>query len=141
MRNADTAIPVMLGNLRQEIQAEKALLRYRIREGDRYAVFSSMRRRRRRQHEVTQLLEITVNNLWQEFKNVERPFLIKNPRRAEQVLKGDFWGDSDVDEKAYAAPTSPNKKETRNHMDMAEAGLSSDQQRYYRTDIVHRFIW
>ena len=30
---------------------------------------------------------------------MERPFLIKNPMRAEEVRKGDYWGESDLDEK------------------------------------------
>lgn len=142
MRNADSTIPIMLGNLRQEIEAERVLLRYRIREGDRYSVFpNSRRKRKRKQHEVAQLLDTTIRNLWQDFKNIERPFLIKNPFRAEQVQRGDYWGESDVDEKPSAKPTAPDEKRVRDGLDMAEAGLSSDQQRYYRTDLVYRFIW
>ena len=142
MRNADKMIPIMLGNLRQEIEAEKALLRYRIREGDRFNVFPVPRKKRqRKRQQVSQLLEITLNDLWQEFKNVERPFLIKSSLRAEAVQRGDYWGESDLDEKPYAKPSGGNEKQIKNRMGMAEEGLSPDQQRYYRTDLVHRFIW
>ncbi|EXJ84120.1 hypothetical protein A1O3_04787 [Capronia epimyces CBS 606.96] len=152
MRHADTLIPIMLGNLRQEIEAEKVLLRHRIREGDPYSVFPNprARRKRRRQQkdrmEVAQLLESTINDLWQQFKNVERPFLIRDPMRAEQVQRGDYWGESDVDEKHSARPSgrrssNDNRKKVKDRVGMAEAGLSSNQQWYYRTDLVHRFIW
>jgi len=136
MRTADQSIPLILGNLRQELEEEKALLRFRCREGDRYDVFPSLRRRKRKQKEVAMLLQSTIDKTWQQFKDVERPFLIKNPVRAEQVKKGGYWGESDVDEKPGAAP------DRSRDMDMAEAGLSPDpQQRYYRTDMAHRFIW
>ena len=132
MRTADQNIPLMLGNLRQELEEERALLRYRCREGDPYGVFPSLRRRKRKQKEVALLLQSTIDKTWQQFKNVERPFLIKNPMRAEQVKKGDYWGDSDMDEKPGATPDR----------DDVEAGMSSNpNQRYYRTDIAHRFIW
>ncbi|EXJ78816.1 hypothetical protein A1O1_09218 [Capronia coronata CBS 617.96] len=49
-------------------------------------------------------LKSNLNDLWQQFKNVERAFLIRDPFRTEQVQKGDYWGESDVDEKAYARP-------------------------------------
>jgi hypothetical protein len=137
MRRANTMIPLMLGNLRQEIEEERALLRLRCREGDRYDVFPSLRKRTRKQNQVALLLQSTIDKIWQEFRNVERPFLIKNPIRAEQVQKGDYWGDSDLDEKPRARPDR-----VKDRVDMAEAGLPSDQQqRYYRTDLTHRFIW
>ena len=146
MRNADSTIPIMLGNLRQEIEAERVFLRHRIREGDRYAVFPAplrKRRRSRKHQEVAQLLEITIRDLWQEFRNVERPFLIRSPLRAEAVQRGDYWGESDVDEKPYAKPSGgSNEKRVKDRMGMAEAGLAPDKQTYYyRTDLVHRFIW
>jgi hypothetical protein len=135
----------MLGNLRQELEAERVLIRYRAQEGDPYAVFPTSRRRPRRSRkyrEASQLLENTLNNLWQEFKNVERPFLIRNPVRAEEVRRGDYWGESDIDEKPYArASGGSNDKKIKDRMGMAEAGISSGEQRYYRTDMVHRFIW
>ena len=145
MRNADSLIPIMLGSLRQEIEAERVLLRYRAQEGDPYAVFPKSRRRNprsRKYRQASQLLEKTLNNLWQEFKNVERPFLIKSPARAEAVQRGDYWGESDIDEKPYAKAGRGSKdRKIKDRMGMAEAGLSCDEQRYYRTDMVHRFIW
>jgi len=74
MRKAKTTIPLQLGNLRQEIEEERALLRYRCRENDRYDVFPSLRKRTRKQRAVVQLLQSTIEKMWQEFKNVERPF-------------------------------------------------------------------
>ncbi|EXJ56052.1 hypothetical protein A1O7_08983 [Cladophialophora yegresii CBS 114405] len=137
MRTANTTIPLMLGNLRQELEEERALLRYRCLEGDRYDIFPSLRRRTRKQKEVCKLLQSTVDKLWQEFRNLERPFLIRNPARAEEVHKGDYWGASDLDEKARGRPDR-----VKDRWDDAEAGLPSDpQQRYYRTDLAHRFIW
>lgn len=146
IRTADSTIPVQLGNLRQEIEAERLFLRYRLREDDPYSVFpKALRKHRRRRREVAQLLSLTISDLWQEFKNVERPFLIRNPFRAEEVRRGDYWGDSDIDEKPRAKPDHQppldDEKKINNRMGMCEAGLSSDQQRYYNTDLMHRFIW
>ena len=144
MRTADSSIPVQLGNLRQEIEAERAYLRYRLREDDPYSVLPRALRRhhRRKRREVAALLSLTINDLWQEFKKVERPFLIRNPLRAAEVHKGDYWGESDIDEKPGARPDDTHaEKRINNRIGMAEAGLSSDQQRYYNTDLAHRFIW
>ena len=136
MQKAESSIPLVLGNLRQELEEERALLRVRCRQGDRYDVFPSLRRRNRKQKEVAMLLQSTIEKTWQQFKDVERPFLIRNPLRAEAVTKGDYWGESDLDEKPGATPDR-----ARDRMDM-EAGLSSDpKQRTYRTDMTHRFIW
>lgn len=48
------------------------------------------------------LLHRTVKDLWTEFKNLERPFLVASGKRAEEIRKGDYWGESDVEEKAGA---------------------------------------
>ena len=115
---------------------EKVLLRLRCRQGNRYDVFPALRKRTRKQKEVTLLLQSTIDKTWQEFKNEERPVLIRSPIRAEQVQKGDSWGESDIDEKARGKPGR-----TRDRVDMAEADLDADEmQRYYRTDYAHRFI-
>jgi hypothetical protein len=135
MRRAGTTIPLKLGNLRQEIEEERALLRYRCREMDQYGVFPSLRKKTRRQREVIHLLQTTVEKMWQEFKNIERPFLIKNPARAEAIQRGDYWGESDLDEKPRARPSR-----TRDHSDV-EAVQTVEGQHYYRTDFAHRFIW
>lgn len=42
------------------------------------------------------LLNFTITELWNNFKALERPFLIRSGNRAEQVRKGDYWGDRDV---------------------------------------------
>lgn len=155
MRTAPSSIPVALGNLRQEIEAERLFLQYRLQqEVDPYSVFPKSRRKhgRRKRREVAQLLSLTISDLWIEFKNLERPFLIRNPRRAEEVRSGDFWGESDLDDEKSRArrgrdresekpPVGADEKKISNRMGMAEAGLSSDQTRYYNTDLVHRFIW
>ena len=138
MRHADTSIPIYLGNLRQEIQAERIFLRYRLEEGDKYSVFpKAFRKHRRTRQEAAVLLSNTIEEIWQQFKHLERPFLIKDPVRAEQVRKGDYWGENDVAEKPHFRP----QKRLKNRMGMAEAGLSPDQETYYRTDLAHRFIW
>ena len=95
MRNADALLPLMLGDLRQEIHAEQVLLRQRVQDGDNYGIFPQSRRRRsrRKYHEASQLLEKNLNSLWQQFKNVERPFLIRDPVRAER-FKGVIIGAS-----------------------------------------------
>ena len=148
IRNAPTQITLQLGNLRQEIEAERLVLRKRCREGDEFNVFRPSGRlrskSRKRTNEVVHLLMKTMDKLWLEFKTVERPFLIKSGRRAEAVKRGDFWGESDIDEKIEARlPGTP--KEGRagkrtNVMGMEEANVGLDE-RYYRTDLTHRFIW
>ncbi|KIW90939.1 uncharacterized protein Z519_08722 [Cladophialophora bantiana CBS 173.52] len=86
----------------QEVDEERALLRYRWREGDRYAVIPALRRRIRKQREVAQLLQSSIHKIWPQFKNVERSFLMRNPMRAEQVQREDYWGESDIGEKPRA---------------------------------------
>lgn len=142
MRHADSSIPIHLGNLRQEIEAERIFLRYRLEEGDKYSVFpKAFRKHRRKRQQTAVLLSNTIEEIWQQFKHLERPFLIRDPLRAEQVRKGDYWGDSDVAEKPHVRPVGKNEKRLKNRMGMAEAGLSPDQETYYRTDLTHRFIW
>ncbi|OCT45313.1 hypothetical protein CLCR_11224 [Cladophialophora carrionii] len=133
MRTANTTSPLMLGNLRQELEEERALLRYRYLEGDQYHVFPSLRRRTRKQKEVSKLLQSTVDRVWQEFRNLECPFLIRNSVRAEEVHRGA----SDLDEKDRGRP-----ERMKHKLEDVEAGLSSDpQRRYYWTHLAHRFIW
>ncbi len=50
-------------------------------------------------------------------------------------------GESDVDGKAYARPSPSEAEQVTKGMGMAEAGLSSDEHRYDRRDLIHRFIW
>lgn len=95
---------------------------------------------------MVHLLMKTVDKLWVDFRELERPFLIKSGRRAEAVKKGDYWGESDldVDEKGGGKlPGTPKKGDAgkrTNMMGMEEANVGVDE-RYYRTDLTHRFIW
>ena len=145
LRYAPGQIPIMLGNLRQEIATERLVLRRRCREGDEFEVFVSKRRRsRRRTGEVMHLLMQTTEKLWLDFKELERPFLIRSGSRAEAVRKGDYWGDSDVDEKARP-PGTPRRGGEKTRRANATAGVEEANigidENYYRTDLTHRFIW
>lgn len=77
------------------------------------------------------LLNATIKDLWVEFRNVQRPFLIRNPLRAEEVGKGDYWGKSDLDEKPSG----------KNRLKQAEEGIKQAGKQYYRPDLAHRWIW
>lgn len=113
LRSAPTRIPIVLGNLRQEILAERAYLRQRIAEGrDPYGVFprmmpdrrggtapgasTRMRQVEREQEGYARLLAFTVRDLWMEFRSLERPFLVKGGLRAKAIEKGDYWSEKDV---------------------------------------------
>lgn len=107
MRKAPTQIPVALGNLRVELMAEREQLRRKIRHchDPHHVQITSkglMTRKGPRSEEVLYLFQRTIKHLWMEFKNLERPFLIESGRRAEMIRKGDYWGESDVEEKAGA---------------------------------------
>ena len=58
-----------------------------------------------RNEEVLYLLHRTIKELWIQFKDLERPFLVKSGRRAEEIRKGDYWAESDIEEKAGARKT------------------------------------
>ena len=135
MRAAPREIPLVLGNIRQELISEREQLRRKIRRctdinhiqittGAGGGNFKG----KGPQEEVLFLLSRTIKSLWTEFKGLERPFLVRDPRRAEEIARGDFWGDGDVDE-----------KDRRPQLD--EEKLGSDGATYYRTDFGHRFIW
>lgn len=121
LRGAPTQIPLELGNLRQEILAERAYLQQRCREGrDVFGVFPKRlaglppptgadggRRRERAKRRGTRnwelegyvrLLQVTVDDLWAEFQRLERPFLVRSGLRARAVEGGDYWGVEDVEE-------------------------------------------
>jgi hypothetical protein len=148
IRYAPSQIPIQLGNLRQEIEAERWALRERCRQGDQFNIFKltgrGRARSRRRTSEVVHLLMKTVDKLWFEFRELERPFLIKSGSRAEAVRKGDYWGESDIDEKAAGKLPGTEKKggsgKRTNAMGMEEANVGVEGD-YYRTDLTHRFIW
>jgi hypothetical protein len=147
IRYAPSQIPIQLGNLRQEIEAERLLLRRRCREGDRFRVFTGGQgrggRRRKRTGEVLHLLMRTVDKLWMDFREIERPFLIRSGRRAEEVKRGDFWEDDDIVDEKEKLPGTPKRDgdgKRTNAMGMEEANVGLDE-RYFRTDLHHRFIW
>ena len=116
MRTAPTQIPITLGNLRQEILAERAYLRQRTKEGrDPFCVFPRELGGRLRSSSsqgggkegkegemgkmptYARLLSYTIRDLWLEFQRLERPFLVKGAMRAEAIRGGDYWSDKDVD--------------------------------------------
>ena len=145
LRSADTRIPIILANLRQEILFEKAFISSRLKDGDEFRVFPRRlcyvrgpdgRRKgtTRTRRAFALLLNATIKDLWVEFRSVERPFLIRNPMRAEEVRKGDFWGESDLDDEK----PSGRKK---NRLRLAEEGIKQAGKQYYRTDLAHRWIW
>jgi hypothetical protein len=147
IRYAPSQIPIQLGNLRQEIEAERLILRRRCREGDQFGVFTGGQgggRRRKRTGEVIHLLMKTVDKLWMDFRELERPFLIRSGRRAEEVRRGDLWGDGDIDvDEKGKLPGTPKRDgdgKRTNAMGLEEANVGLDE-RYYRTDFSHRFIW
>lgn len=187
VRHAPTQIPIMLGNLRQEILAEKAFLQYRIKQGDEYRVFPRKlqsiggstglgKGRRGRikggkgmeatvggvsKQGFSKLMEATIKDIWIEFRNVERPFLIRNPMTAERVEKGGLWGEDDVEEDRGEKPKGRRKRGRKGDeesfydekggrerdedigqpMRMTKQGIAEVGARYYRTDLAHRWIW
>ncbi|KPI35552.1 uncharacterized protein AB675_10964 [Cyphellophora attinorum] len=120
MRSAPTRIPIVLGNLRQEILAERAYLRQRIAEGrDPFGVMPETLdsssaggvsrgapghrggrrggiRAAEEQESYTKLLSFTVRDLWMEFRRLERPFLVNSGLRAKAIEKGDYWSEGDL---------------------------------------------
>ena len=150
IRYAPDQIPLALGNLRQEIEAERWALRQRCKEGDSFQVFKVSGRMRKRkrglQAEVMHLLMRTVDKLWMDFLELERPFLIKSGTRAEAVQRGDYWGEKDIDADNEKAPGTSRKgnrggnAKRMSAMGMEEANVGFDE-RYYRTDLSHRIIW
>ncbi|KAL9113117.1 MAG: hypothetical protein Q9227_002729 [Pyrenula ochraceoflavens] len=127
--NAPTEIRDSLSNLRVELLYERDALRRK-------------RRHLRRTHasrepaeigtsskdDVLRILGDTVEDLWGEFKTLERPFLVRDPRRARQIRRGDYWREEDVeDEKGKTVVDSDRDEE--------------DLKTYYRCDFSHRFLW
>lgn len=109
MRKAPSQIPIVLGNLRQELLSEKETLRRKIRRcHDPHHVQIThkglMSHPGPKREEVLYLFHRTIKDLWAEFKNLERPFLVASGRRAEEIRRGDYWGESDLEEKAGAGP-------------------------------------
>ena len=158
MRAAPRQIPITLGNIRQELISEREQLRRKIRRctdahhiqittgaGNVAGNFrGSNFKGRGPQEEVLYLLNRTIKDLWNEFKSLERPFLVKNPRRAEAIARGDYWGEGDVDmgEKGERdGGGRGNSRRATMPADEENLGMGTDGATYYRTDFGHRFIW
>ena len=158
MRAAPRQIPITLGNIRQELISEREQLRRKIRRctdahhiqittgaGNVAGNFrGSNFKGRGPQEEVLYLLNRTIKDLWNEFKSLERPFLVKNPRRAEEIARGDYWDEGDVDmgEKGERdGGGRGNNRRAKMPADEENLGMGTDGATYYRTDFGHRFIW
>lgn len=155
LRKADTNIPIILGNLRQEIIFERALISHKLVVGDEFNVFPRKLRYlrtgatgKREKYGVRQkfaeLLEATIQDLWIDFKRLERPFLIRSGLRAEEVRKGGYWSSDDVREKPSRRGRRRSRKgevESEAELRRAEEGIRQQGRQYYNTDIGHRFIW
>ncbi|KAK5093195.1 hypothetical protein LTR70_004837 [Exophiala xenobiotica] len=167
LRSAPTQIPLVLGNLRQELMEERSMLRQRLKEGDRYHVFGGrqMRRVGKSQSHI-RLIENTLRIQWREFRQLERKFRVsgsgggggeRDVEGAEDVRSDDDEGsgDSDFDmgggiygEKGVGGGRARDRARMRRReshltdwMGMKQAGLSIDRCTYYRTDLRHRILW
>jgi len=160
LRSAPTQIPLILSNLREEMQEERSMLRQRLKEGDRYHVFRGREMRKVGSSEShIRLLETTLRILWKEFRGLEGRFLV-SPVGGEDVEDGrgdaSGSGDSDApgdegrrangyDEKGGKVRNRGRMRRRESHMTswmgMREAGLSIDRSTYYNTDLRHRILW
>ncbi|KAH8898251.1 hypothetical protein GQ53DRAFT_711446 [Thozetella sp. PMI_491] len=152
IRSAPQEIRDALGNLRQQICEEREALRQQRREvRDRtrhHRRRSSQRSRRshespRHSHETASsstlsyseqtlaLHYVTLRDLWQRFKALERPFLVHSGIRAEAIRHGDVWREEDLDDEKVQADLEKH----------GEVGTFADWSAIYRCDFVHRFIW
>ncbi|ETN44875.1 uncharacterized protein HMPREF1541_09750 [Cyphellophora europaea CBS 101466] len=184
LRSAPTQMPLLLGNLRQEILSERAYLRQRCREGrDPFGVFpervaglppgSRVSKKMRKARDggegmaYVRLLEVTMRDLWLEFRNLERPFLVRKGMRAEAIARGDYWGEEDVE--AWGSQSEGDEKgggrsgvrrrrgkgrgrgrgrrrgmamqTDQGEWEAVEEDLRREGSKYYNTDVAHRFIW
>jgi hypothetical protein len=155
LRKADKQMPIILGNLRQELIFERALISHKLDYGDEFNVFprklrymrtgpSGKREKGGLRQQYARLLEVTISDLWIEFKRLERPFLIRSGFRAEEVQRGGYWSSDDLQEK----PSRRGRKRSRRgalpsdaDLGRAEAGVRAQTSQYYNTDFAHRFIW
>lgn len=159
IRGAPQQIPLALSNLREELLAERSLLKHRIREGDRYGVFPGRQVRRIGKNESQlRLMEITLNTTWKEFKALEQRFIVKGDQRGMGEVE-DTWSNVDSessddnkekwnDEKGGLKNRINGGRRMRRRqsrlktrMGYCEAGLSQDRQTYYNTDFRHRVLW
>jgi hypothetical protein len=145
LRSADVHIPIILANLRQEILFEKAFISRNLKYADEFHVFPRRLcyvkqpngQKERTKRAFSMLMDATIKDLWIQFKTLERPFLIRNPMRAEEVRKGDYWDEKDLEEQPKTGSRRRGKIQVRN----AEADIRERGKRFYRTDLAHRWIW
>ena len=141
LRSADTHIPLILGNLRQEILFERAFIANRLRCGDEFRVFGGRLKtvkgldgqKDKARRAFALLLQASIRDLWMEFKVLERPFLISKAQRAEEVRRGGYWGESDLEVNE--------KRGSRRKKKKGSGGGGFEDQNFYRTDLSHRWIW
>lgn len=89
----------------------------------------------------------TIRDLWRKFKALERPFLIANDARAEQVHRGAPWGEDDsvVTEKGVVREDNvemhpgevPQPRPSTAAVDVVDTSYSL----LYQCDFMHRIIW
>lgn len=130
LMNAPTEIRDALANLRLELIEERdAYRKYRRRlrkSGAGKEKSNIARGGATSKEDVLMIMGDTINDLWGTFKSLERPFLVRNPRRAREIQRGDYWGESDLDEKDR-------------HVD--EERNEDNLKTYYQCDFLHRFLW
>lgn len=163
VRSAPSSIPLVLSNLRQEIQIERSALRERAKDADAYGVFPGRQMRRVGKNESYMKLRLTtVNNLWREFRDLENRFVVDGKGDdADLEGQGSEAEDSqfsDVDAKdgnyydekrgAAAARVREGRRamrrresHLRSRMGMVVGGLSTDRSMYYNTNMRHRILW
>lgn len=159
IRGAPNQIPLALSNLREELLAERSLMKHRIREGDRYNVFPGRQVRRIGKNEShLRLMEVTLNSTWKEFKALEKRFIVKGDQRGMGEVD-DTWSNMDSessddnkekwnDEKGGlrnrvngGRRMRRRESQLKSRMGYCEAGISQDRQTYYSTDFRHRVLW
>lgn len=168
-RSAPRAIPISLGNLRQEIQSERSMLRQRLKEGDRYHVFHGRQMKSvgtAKSH--IKLVDETLRITWKEFRDLEKRFIVKNGAGGDvedadaKTEESDFeervsvngnygkYYEKDLARTSRARGGAEGGRSRRlarkdSHIQSAlglnRAGLSIDGQTYYNTNISHRFKW
>jgi len=162
LRSAPTQIPLVLGNLRQELLEERSMLRQRLREGDQYHVFSGRQMRRvGRSESHIRLIENTLRIQWRQFREVEKKFRVSGGGEGDvedaEDARSDEEGSGDSDfarenevygEKGAGGGRARERARMRRReshvtdwMGMRNAGLSIDRCTYYRTDLRHRLLW
>ncbi|KAL8415258.1 hypothetical protein RB594_006197 [Gaeumannomyces avenae] len=73
-----------------------------------------------------------LRDLWQQFKDLERPFLVAAGRRAEAMRHGDVWIEKDL------AGADARAADMEAHGD---TGSFASWTAVYRCDFGHRFLW